>query len=138
MIAAALLSNKIKKLGKKDFEYLLAFLAGVTTVAFSFASDFLSLAVLHGLMGFFVWSCRIILGSRVLEICDNTNVGRTRIYIESLVSLSAMIMNFSPSVISFAATASYFLMWGIFISISTFLLWLWKRWYSPEIRWAQK
>lgn len=45
MIAAALLSNKIKILGKMDFEYLLAFLAWVTTVIFSFASDFLSLAV---------------------------------------------------------------------------------------------
>lgn len=126
MLAAALLSNKIKKLDVKDGEYLLAVLAGVSTIVLSYGTASFSLAIAHGFMGFFVWSCRIVIGARILALCRNENVGRTRVYIEAMVSVSAMVMCLSPTLVALEATASYFLYWGLFVVTGAILLWLWK------------
>lgn len=127
MLAAALLSNKIKKLDVKNGEYFLAMMAGASTVVLSYCTASISLAVAHGLMGFFVWSCRIIIGGRVLALCKNENVGRTRVYIQAMVAVSAMVMCLSPSLIVLDATASYFSYWGLFVVVGTVLLWAWKK-----------
>ncbi|MCZ6859373.1 MAG: hypothetical protein O7I42_03675 [Alphaproteobacteria bacterium] len=126
MLAAASLSNKIKKLDVKDGEYLLAIMAGASTVFLSYATASLSLAIAHGFMGFFVWSCRIVIGGRVLALCRNENVGRTRVYIHAMVAVSAMVMCLSPSFLTLEATALYFLYWGLFVVLSAVLLWIWK------------
>ncbi len=78
-------------------------------------------------MGFFVWSCRIIIAGRVLELCEHENVGRTKVYMEVLFSISAMVMAFSPTVIKLTATALYFQYWGIFIIVSSLFLWMWRK-----------
>ena len=127
MLAAVLLSNKIKKLDVKNGAYFLAIMAGASTIVLSYCTASLSLAIAHGFMGFFVWSCRIMIGERVLALCTNENVGRTRVYIYAMVSVSAMVMCLSPSLIALEATASYFLFWGIFVVICTVLLWIWKK-----------
>lgn len=126
MLAAAMLSNKIKKLDVKDSEYFLAIMAGVSTVFLSYGTASLTLAIAHGLMGFFVWSCRIVIGGQVLALCSTENVGRTRVYIHAMVSGSAMIMCLSPSIIALEATASYFSYWGMFVVVCAALLWVWK------------
>lgn len=101
-------------------------MAGASTVFLSFGTASLTLAIAHGLMGFFVWSCRIVIGGQVLAHCTTENVGRTRVYIEAMVSVSAMVMCLSPSMIALDATAAYFSYWGMFIVICAALLWLWK------------
>ena len=127
MMGAALLSNKIKKFTNEFDEYYIAILAGVATIVLSFCTAFVSLAAAHFFMGFFVWLCRIIIAGRVIEQCDSENVGRTRLYMEVLFSVSAMFMAFSPTLIQLDATASYFLYWGIFIVISSALFLIWKK-----------
>ncbi len=126
MLAAALLSKKIKKLDVKDGEYILAIMAGASTVFLSYGTASLSLAIAHGFMGFFVWSCRIMIGGQVLAYCKNENVGRTRVYIEAMVSVSAMAMCLSPSLVTLEATATYLSFWGLFVVFSSVLLWVWK------------
>ena len=126
MLAGALLSSKIKKLDVKDSEYLLAIMAGASTVFLSFSTASLSLAIAHGFMGFFAWSCRIVIGGQVLALCTTENVGRTSVYIHAMVSASAMIMCLSPSMIALEATASYFSYWGMFVVVCASLLWIWK------------
>ena len=132
MLAAALLSSKIKIFNVENGAYFLAFMAGASTIILSYSTASLSLAIAHGLMGFFVWACRIRIGARVLALCKNENVGRTRIYIEAMVSGSAMVMCLSPTLIVLEATASYFLYWGEFVVISAVLLGFWKRRQSAE------
>lgn len=126
MLAASVLSTKIKMHQHKYSEYFLAMLAGAATVVFSYCSDIISLTLVHGFMGFFVWSCRIIIGGRVIELCENENVGRTRVYMESIFSLSATLMCLSPTAIMLEATASYFLYWGLFIVVSSMILLSWR------------
>jgi MFS family permease len=126
MLAAALLSNQLKKLNAKNIEYFLAVMAGVSTIILSYGTASLGLAIAHGFMGFFVWSCRIVTGARILALCRNENVGRTRVYIEAMVSVSAMVMCLSPTLVVLEATASYFLYWGLFVVAGAILLWVWK------------
>lgn len=126
MLAAALLSGKIQKFKNQYGEYFLAILAGASTIALSYSTEVLSLAFTHGLMGFFVWSCRIIINGKVIELCTKETVGRTKVYNEVLFSVSAMAMCLSPTVIKLEATASYFLFWGTFMIVAAVLLWCWK------------
>jgi MFS family permease len=126
MVGAALISMLAKKLDRPYTEYLLAVLAGGATIVFSFSTELLSMALLHGAMGFFVWSCRIIIGGRVIRACSNENVGRTRVYMEVMVGATATLMCLSPTAIALDETASYFLYWGMFIVASASILWLWK------------
>ena len=126
MLAAMLLSSKIKALNVKNGEYALAILAGAATIVLSYCTESFSLAFAHGFMGFFVWLCRIVIGGRVLELCNTENVGRTTVYKESMTAVAAMTMCLSPSMITLEATALYFSYWGIFVVISAVLLWCWK------------
>ncbi len=126
MIAAALLSNKIEKLKNHSGEYVLSILAGLSTIALSFGTEIIGLSIAHGLMGFFVWLCRIIINGKVIALCTNETVGRTRVYMEVLFAVSAMLMCLSPTIIRLEATASYFLYWGIIIVLCSGLLWCWK------------
>ena len=115
MFAAALLSNTLTALDKPNFEYYFAVLAGIATVSLALSTSVLALTLSHGLMGFFVWSCRLIIAGRVLSICGVDNVGRTRVYMEVLVGITAMISCFSPTIIHLNATADYFLYWGLLV-----------------------
>lgn len=126
MLAAALLSKKIRGFKTQYDEYFLAILAGISTIALSYSTEVLGLAVAHGLMGLFVWWCRIIINGKVIELCNNETVGRTRVYMEVLFSVSAMIMCLSPTLVRTETTASYFLFWGTFVIVSATLLWCWK------------
>ena len=126
MLAAALLSSKLKALNIKDGEYALAILAGAATLVLSQCTESFCLSLAHGFMGFFVWLCRIVIGGRVLELCDSENVGRTTVYKESMTAVAAMVMSLSPSVIRLEATALYFSYWGLFVAVSAGLLWGWK------------
>ena len=75
-------------------------------------------------MGFTVWICRIVIDGRVLQICTNETVGRTKVYIEVMFSFAAMVMCFSPTVVKLPSTSGYFLFWGIIVIIISSLLWL--------------
>ncbi len=127
MLAAAIMSTLIKQINNQYGEYYLAVMAGASTIIFSLSTEFLSLTFMHGAMGFFVWLCRIIIGGRVIELCSNENVGRTRVYMEVMIGISATAMSFSPTVIKLEATASYFQYWGIFIIVTSVLLLGWKK-----------
>jgi len=124
MVAAAVLSLGLKKLSASNMEYFFALLVGVSTIVFSFCISVISLAMMHAAMGFSVWMCRIIIDGRVLQICTGETVGRTKVYIEVMFSLAAMIMCFSPTLVKLSSTSSYFLFWGIVVVVSTSILWL--------------
>jgi len=124
MAAAAVLSLGLKKLSASNMEYIFALLVGLSTIVFSFCTSVISLALMHAAMGFSVWMCRIIIDSRVLQICTGETVGRTKVYIEVTFSLAAMIMCFSPTLVKLSSTSSYFLFWGIVVVASTAILWL--------------
>ncbi|MBL4876740.1 MAG: MFS transporter, partial [Cohaesibacteraceae bacterium] len=79
MAAAAVLSVFSKRISSQFAEYLLAVLAGLATIAFSFGTELIGLTVMHGLMGFFVWSCRILITGRIIELSSTENVGRVTI-----------------------------------------------------------
>lgn len=124
MVAAAMLSLGLKRLSAAGMEYLFALLVGIVTIIFSYCTTVLSLALLHAAMGFTVWTTRIIIDGRILQICSNSTVGRTKIYIDVVFSFVAMIMCFSPTVIKLPSTSSYFLYWGMVVVISSLVLWL--------------
>jgi hypothetical protein len=124
MAAAAVLSLGLKKLSASNMEYIFALLVGLSTIVFSFCTSVISLAMMHAAMGFSVWMCRIIIDGRVLQICTGETVGRTKVYIEVMFSLAAMIMCFSPTLVKLSSTSSYFLFWGIVVVASTAILWL--------------
>ena len=124
MAAAAVLSIGLKKLSASNMEYFFALLVGLSTIVFSFCTSVISLAMMHAAMGFTVWMCRIIIDGRVLQICTGETVGRTKVYIEVMFSLAAMIMCFSPTLVKSSSTSNYFLFWGIVVVVSTAILWL--------------
>jgi len=124
MAAAAVLSLGLKKLSASNMEYFFAMLVGLSTIVFSFCTSVISLAMMHAAMGFTVWMCRIIIDGRVLQICTGETVGRTKVYIEVMFSLAAMIMCFSPTLVKLSSTSNYFLFWGIIVVVSTAILWL--------------
>ncbi|MFT5219257.1 MAG: hypothetical protein ACI9LO_001543 [Planctomycetota bacterium] len=124
MAAAALLSIGLKKLTARNMEYVFSLMAGLSTIIFSFCSTVLALAFVHAAMGFTVWMCRIVIDGRVLQICSEHTVGRTRVYIEVMFSFGAMVMCFSPTLIKLPATSDYFLYWGIAVTLVSGLLWL--------------
>lgn len=122
MLAAAILGLGLRRLSAPNLEYLFALLVGVATVVFAYCSSVISLALVHAAMGFTVWICRIIIDGRVLQICDSTTVGRTRVYIDVMFSFAAMIMCFSPTLIKLPSTSDYFLFWGFVVIVSAVLL----------------
>jgi DHA3 family macrolide efflux protein-like MFS transporter len=124
ILAVAFVGIGIKRLDGVNVEYLIASLAGISTILFSFCSAILPLAVLHAARGFTVWLCRIIIDGRILQTCDTRSVGRTKVYIEMMFSFVAMLMCFSPTFIKLPTTSNYFLYWGLFIATSALLLWL--------------
>jgi hypothetical protein len=87
MLAAVLLSSKLKALNIKDGEYALAILAGGRDPRFvPMHGEFLPLTGAR-IYGFFVWLCRIVIGGRMLELCDSENVGRSTVYKESMTAV---------------------------------------------------
>jgi MFS family permease len=127
MVAAAILGLGLKRLSTEGMEYALALLVGVVTIVFAYCTAVPTLALLHAAMGFAVWMCRIVIDGRILQICTNASVGRTRVYIDVMFSFVAMIMCFSPTVVKLSSTSNYFLFWGIIIVISSLLLWARQR-----------
>jgi len=123
MAAAAVLSLGMKKLSAANMEYLFSLLVGIATIVFSVCTTVFSLALLHAAMGFSVWMCRIVIDGRILQICTEHTVGRTKVYIDIMFSFAAMIMCFSPTLIKLPSTSSYFLYWGLFVVIGTGVLW---------------
>jgi hypothetical protein len=127
MVAAAILGLGLKRLSTEGMEYALALLVGVVTIVFAYCTAVPTLALLHAAMGFAVWMCRIVIDGRILQLCTNASVGRTRVYIDVMFSFVAMIMCFSPTVVKLSSTSNYFLLWGIIIVISSLLLWARQR-----------
>jgi MFS family permease len=123
MVAAAILSLGLKRLSAVGMEYAFAFMVGVVTIVFAYCTSVPTLALLHAAMGFSVWMCRIVIDGRILQICTNANVGRSRVYIDVMFSFVAMIMCFSPTFVKLSSTSNYFLFWGIIVVISSLLLW---------------
>jgi hypothetical protein len=97
------------------WEFYFAGMAGVATALFSFMSQPVTLIIFHGFMGCMVWCTRILIDGRILQICSNETVGRTKINNEVMVSFSAVIMSFSPTLVKLEATGSYFLFWGLLV-----------------------
>jgi MFS family permease len=126
MAAAALLGLGLKKLSAAKMEYVFSLLVGVATIVFSLCTTVFSLALLHAAMGFSVWMCRIVIDGRILQICTEHTVGRTKIYIDIMFSFGAMIMCFSPTLVKLPSTSNYFLYWGLFVVIGTGILWSWQ------------
>ena len=124
MAAAAVLSIGLRKISMPNMEYLFSLLVGLSTIAFSFCTSVFSLSMMHAAMGFSVWMCRIVIDGRILQICTVNTVGRTKVYINVMFSFAAMIMCLSPTLIKLPITSSYFFYWGIFVVISTAMLWL--------------
>lgn len=124
MAAAAVLSLGLRNLSAPNMAYFISLLVGFATMLFAFCTTIFSLVVLHATMGFTVWMCRIVIDGRILQVCTRETVGRTKVYIDVMFSLVAMVMCFSPTLISLPSTGDYFLYWGLFIVISTSLLWL--------------
>jgi hypothetical protein len=124
MLAAAVLGRGLRKISMPNAEYLFSLLVGLSTIVFSFCTGLLSLAMMHAAMGFSVWMCRIVIDGRILQICTANTVGRTRVYIDVMFSFAAMIMCLSPTLIKFPITSSYFFYWGIFVVVSTGMIWL--------------
>lgn len=132
MGAAAVLSVFSKRISTQYAEYFLAVLAGLATIAFSFGIELISLTVMHGLMGFFVWSCRILITGRIIELSSTENVGRITVNNEVLFGVSATLMCLSPSIIALEETSSYFLYWGMFVIASAVSLGFWKQTLSGK------
>ncbi len=124
MAAAAVLSLGLRNLSAPNMAYFFSLLVGVATIVFALCTTIFSLVVLHAAMGFTVWMCRIVIDGRILQICTGETVGRTKVYIEVMFSFAAMIMCFSPTLVSSPSTSNYFLYWGLFVVISTGMLWL--------------
>ena len=124
MVAAAVLSTGLRKITMPNMEFLFAALVGLSTIVFSFCTSIFSLSMMHAAMGFLVWMCRIIIDGRILQICTAYTVGRTKVYIDVMFSFMAMVMCLSPTLIKLPNTSSYFFYWGIFVVISSAMLWL--------------
>ena len=123
MAAAAILSLGLKKLSAANMEYMFSLLVGLTTIGFSICMTVPSLALMHAAMGFSVWMCRIVIDGRILQICTEHTVGRTRVYIDIMFSFAAMVMCISPTLVKLPSTSNYFLYWGLFVVIGTGALW---------------
>lgn len=123
MIAAAVLSLGIQRMSARNTEYLFALLAGAATIGISFCTTIPALFFFHCAMGMTVWLCRIVIDGRILEVCAPENVGRTKVGVEMLFSLSALIMCFSPTVVALSSTAAYFLAWGCVMVFVSALIW---------------
>ena len=123
MAAAAVLSLGLRRLSASGMEYLFAALGGLATVLLSMSSSVFGLALAHAAMGFTVWLCRIVIDGRVLQICSEHTVGRTKVYIEVMFSFAAVIMCLSPTLIKLEQTSQYFLFWGGFATVIALLLW---------------
>ncbi len=124
MVAAAILSLGLKQLSVNKMEYAISLIVGLVTVLFSFCTTVFALTIAHALMGFSVWLCRIIIDSRMLQLCSESTVGRTKVFIEIMFGLFAMIMCLSPTIIKLPYTSGYFLYWGVIVVIGTGILWL--------------
>ncbi len=123
MIAALVLSLGIGVLSARNMEYVFAALAGLSTIALGFATSLPLLILAHGAMGLTVWLCRIVIDGRVLELCREDTVGRTKTGIEMAFSFSALIMCLSPTLVSLPQTSGYFLFWGALTTFLSLLIW---------------
>ena len=123
MVAALVLSAGIARLSAPGMEYIFAAIAGLATLALSFGTSVMVLAMLHGAMGLTVWLGRIVIDGRVLHICDATNIGRTKAGIEMVFAFSAMVMCLSPTVVDLPSASGYFLFWGALAFVVSLALW---------------
>ena len=126
MLAAFVLSLGIRNLSRNNMEYLFAVLAGLSTIGLSLCTTIPLLIILHGAMGSAIWLCRIVIDGRILQECTQENIGRTRVYVDMVFSLSAIIMCFSPTFIQLPSTAAYFMLWGGLMIVGSLCLWLSK------------
>lgn len=134
MFAAILLSLGLRKMSGKYVEYGFGIMGGIATIILSMTSSIIALAVVHAVMGFSVWLCYILVDGRILQACRAENVGRTKVYVHIMYSLSALIMCLSPTLVKLPSTSGYFLYWGGFIVIGTLLLLGWKVWGGTRMR----
>ena len=133
MGAAAMLSLRLRVFETQDMEFVFSALAGVMTICFALFTSVPLLALLHGAMGWTVWLCRIMIDSRILQACGPEKVGRTKVYVEVVFSLSAMVMCFSPTLIKLPKTADYFTLWGGVMVAGSLVLWFAKHKISQRL-----
>lgn len=122
LAAAALLSLGIVRLSAPGMEYLYSMAAGAATILLALGTSVALLVMTHAAMGLAVWLCRIVIDARVLVLCDEHNVGRTRVYIDVMFSFAAIIMCFSPTLVELPSTSSYFMFWGAVIVANALIL----------------
>lgn len=127
MIAALLLSMRLRILSSRYTEYVIGVAVGLITIVFSMTTSILALAFLHALLGGAVWMSRIILDGRMLQSCKTENVGRTKVYVEMSYSFSALVMCLSPTLVKLPTTSGYFLFWGIAVTVGTVAVLFWQR-----------
>ena len=122
MLAAAVMSLGIAGLSGRYSVFVFSVLAGLATVVFSFCTTVPALVVVHGLMGAFVWFGHILIDAEVLRACGAERVGRAKVFVYVMFSLSAAIMCLSPSYAPVQSTSTYFLFWGSFAVVSSLIL----------------
>ncbi len=126
MLAAALLSNKIKILRVEFVMYLVAILSSISTIIFAFCTQGWSLSITHGFMGFFGYILFIRISARISELSKNENIGRSKLFLSVSMAISAAVMCLSPTIISLEYTASYFLFWGSLMLFASIMLYCWR------------
>ncbi len=116
MLAAGLLAILVRLGQDVRFACLYALALGVATIALSQGESVPWLVAIHALMGFSLWLCRIVVVGSMLCACAPHEVGRVRATTEAVVSLSAIVMCLSPTVVALPASGGYFLFWGLMVT----------------------
>lgn len=126
MLAAGLLSAKTNLFRGRYIIYAIGLLSGSSTIILSYSTDSYSLALSHGLMGFFGYIALITIKAKISESSNTKNIGRSIANLGVMINLSGIIMCLSPSFIEFNKTAPYFLYWGGFMIAAVTLLFVWE------------
>lgn len=126
MLAAGLLSAKIRLFRGQYIIYAIGLLSGISTIILSNSTNSYSLALSHGLMGFFGYIALIMIKAKISELSNTKNIGRSIANLSVMINLSGVIMCLSPSFIEFNKTATYFLYWGGFMVAAVILLFVWE------------
>jgi len=97
MLAAGIMSLGIPMLSGRYSVFVFSVLAGLATVVFSFCSTVPALVLVRCAMGAFVWFCHILIDAEVLRACGVGHVGRAKVFVTVMFSLSAAVMCLSPT-----------------------------------------
>ena len=102
----------LARLGGAGIVFILAAAAGLATLVLGLVSAVPLLIATHFCMGLFTWFTNIKVDTQVLATSSEENVGRMKSFIPALLSLGAIVMCLSPSVVPLDRAADYFVFWG--------------------------